>query len=345
MDLVEKELTWVIHSPNFFAPEAPEEACRQSPPDSFPALPGPLKSAQVFENLSQLEIKSLLSRPTQWQQCLSELRTEIPKLASGRLGLRFEKYLHTILTTSFGAENVMTRLAVREVLLKAQVKTWGEYDFLIVNREQNRLEHWESSIKFYLQVKDDPDWKWCLGPGLKDRLDLKGPKTFLQQLALSSTDLGSQVIPPQVRLPLLVKRVFAKGTVFYRWSPRFESLAERLGRCVQPSALTQEHLKSWWITSKDVRDLRDHFPDIHLALLPRKYWMTGLDTETSDEALFETWDEFFERLPERLKSAQDRNECLLVGLYSAGNARRLLTSGFIASDLFAQAAMTVNTQN
>lgn len=338
MALVDRELAWVLHSPNFFSQEASSEAVSQSSPDHPAVLPGPLLSPQVFEYLTAKQSAALLSRPEDLNKCIAQLRVEIPQLATGRLGLKFEKYLHTVLLSSFGEENVLTRVAVRELRAGEPVKTWGEYDFLVCNNALGQLEHWESSVKFYLQVMDDTAWKWCWGPGLKDRLDLKGPKTYLQQLALSSTQIGQKFIPYEWQGMRLVKRNFAKGTIFYRWNPSTESIQERLTVCVHPKALSADHLKSWWIASDHFVHLRQHYPDTMVAVLPRKYWMTGFDTGNCEQNVFETWDEFHDRLADRLKAAAERNECLLAGIYSNGPEPHLITGGFIATRLFTDAA-------
>ncbi|NBW83700.1 DUF1853 family protein, partial [bacterium] len=164
--------------------------------------------------------------------------------------------------------------------------------------------------------------------------DLKGPKTYLQQLALSSTQIGQSFIPDEWKGMRLVKRNFAKGTIFYRWNPSSESLQGRLAVCVHPKALSADHLKSWWIASEYFVQLRQHYPDTSLAVLPRKYWMTGFDTGTCGQNVFETWDEFHERLDDRLKASAERNECLLAGIYSNGPEPHLITCGFIATRLF-----------
>lgn len=214
MDLVERELRWVLKSPAFFSAEAAAEARSQLSRDFVVALPGSVIYPDIYDHLSSAESSSYLSEPSLWKVCVNELHEQLPLLTSGRLGLRFEQYLLSVLRAQFGSTHVRHRWAVRETLSNHSVKTWGEYDFLIFNASMNRVEHWESSVKFYLQIKDNSDWKWCWGPGVVDRLDLKGPKTFLQQLALSSTELGHASILAEWSSFPLVKRVFAKGTIF-----------------------------------------------------------------------------------------------------------------------------------
>jgi hypothetical protein len=229
---------------------------------------------------------------------------------------------------------------VREPFGASGVKTWGEFDFLFFNQHQQHVEHWETSVKFYLQVRDEPQWKWCWGPGVIDRLDLKGPKTFLQQLALSSTDLGFAAIPSSWQVLPLVKSVFAKGTIFYRWSVRKENFSERLSRIVLPEALAVDHQKSWWVEPDDVPELQAHYPEACVALLPRTYWMTGLPQTEQLSTTTESWSQFNSQLEYRLSAASARNECLLVGIYGGAQQLSLKAMGFIATPRFLRSIST-----
>lgn len=334
MDLVEQELNWVLSSPMFFSQSASGFAQSQIPSGMNPSLPGPLTHPNEIIYLSTADSCGLLSDSRARNTCLKELRKAIAVLASGRLGIRFELYVDMILRSAFGNQNVQTRVAVRELRKESGIKTWGEFDFLFFNPIRQRVEHWETSVKFYLQVRDDPAWKWCWGPGIIDRLDLKGPKTFLQQLPLSSTDLGYAAIPSPWRAFPLVKGVFAKGTIFYRWSVRHESFSERLQRIVLPQALAEDHQKSWWIEPDDVVELESHYPDSKISILPRTYWMTGRVLDSPQAAAVETWDEFNAKLNFRLGIASARNECLFVGIYSERPKFSLLSLGFIATPHF-----------
>ncbi|MEY3901222.1 MAG: hypothetical protein RL189_528 [Pseudomonadota bacterium] len=334
MDLVEQELNWVLNSPMFFAPSASTFALAQCPAGMTPSLPGPITHPNEMRHLTTAESCGLLSDVLMRNAALAELRSSVPTLASGRLGIRFELYVETILRNAFGSQNVQTRVAVREPCADIGVKTWGEFDFLFFNQHQQRVEHWETSVKFYLQVRDEPQWKWCWGPGIIDRLDLKGPKTFLQQLALSSTDLGYAAIPSAWQVHPLVKSVFAKGTIFYRWSVRNESFSERLMHIVQPQALAADHQKSWWVEPDDVRELQAHYPGARVALLPRIYWMTGLPQTAQLSTVTESWNDFNVRLEARLAAASARNECLFIGIYNGEQELTLSAMGFVATPRF-----------
>jgi hypothetical protein len=337
LELVERELDWILDSPAFYGVEAVQHAQSQITQQNLISLPGPIVTPNNIIPLSTQECSSLIPIGAGRGECAQHIERELEHLKTGRLGLIFEKYLEIILRRRFGSKNVLCRVPVREPCqVSLGSKTWGEFDFLFFNNDEQRVEHWESSVKFYLQVKDDPAWYFCWGPGVQDRLDLKGPKTFLQQLPLSSTTSGAEAIPGDWRRFPLVKRVFAKGTIFYRWRPEVESFAERLGHIVAPHALSPDHLKSWWINMDDVESLRTRYPESMPALLPRRNWMVGLCGSVLNEQL-ESWVEFINKLSTRAAQASERKECLHVGLYSAHSDRRFLTSGFIATPHFVAA--------
>ncbi|MEN9529452.1 MAG: hypothetical protein RI932_1325 [Pseudomonadota bacterium] len=334
---VESELDWILDSPVFYGNEAFRRAQSELGDQAVVSLPGSLVAPHNILPLTTRETSALISPGLERKSCAQQIECELQSLRTGRLGLIFEKYLEIILRCRFGSPNILCRLPVREhTTSQPGSKTWGEFDFLFLNAEMNRIEHWESSVKFYLQVQDDPRWRFCWGPGVQDRLDLKGSKTFLQQIALSSTALGIEAIPKDWRQLPLVKRVFAKGTIFYRWHPREESFSQRMEKIIRPYALSADHLKSWWIHMDEVEALREHYPGSLPALLPRRYWMTGLYEPTLSESL-EPWPEFIHKLSTRAAQASDRKECLHVGLYSDAHPRHLLTTGFIATPHFLDA--------
>jgi hypothetical protein len=336
-ELVERELDWIFQSPLFFSSHAPQQAVSERPPDLPLLLPGPLVAENVFAPLNQQESSEFLASPSLRAEAVNTLVSELPHLHTGRLGLVFEKYIETVLNLTFGKENVRSRWPVREKQSPlGKEKTWGEFDFLFLDDNKKRVEHWECSIKFYLQIADDPRWNRCWGPGVIDRLDLKGSKTFLQQLPLSSTLLGQSTFPPEWRDLPLVKRCFAKGTLFYFWDPKSSTFAQRLEKLVCPRALSGGHQKSWWIRPEDVAALEEHYRDSTPVILPRRYWMTGLPWSELQSS-GETWAEFKSKLAARLEAAAERKECLFVGFYKNLNSPQHVDFGFIAAKHFTSA--------
>lgn len=337
MSIIERELNWVLDSPHFYSPLAHQLAEGQLMSEQTITLPGPIVHPNVFEYLDSAAMSAWVGGGTQRKHCADQIEKELVSLHTGRLGLVFEKYLEHILRQKYGGDQILTRVAVREDCPTGSgIKTWGEFDFLVHDSVRGRLEHWESSIKFYLQVRDVPDWQACWGPGVRDRLDLKGTKTFLQQLPLSSTELGFRAIPDRWSTFSLVKVVFAKGTIFYLWQPQQESFEERVSRIVAPIGLAPDHLKSWWIMPDSVHALRDRFPESKISVLPRRYWMTGLPNSLLEERL-ESWDEFLLCLESRLIELSGRRECMFLSLHAPQSPFTLQQMGFVASPHFVQA--------
>lgn len=342
MRLTERELNWVLDSPVFYGPLAHQLAPEQLQSAGFISLPGPITHSNAIECPDTQTTSALVAGSVARERCALRVEQDLAVHQSGRLGLVFEKYLEHILREKYGDANTLTRVAVREDSPSgAGVKTWGEFDFLVRDLDLHRVEHWESSIKFYLQVREQPDWKFCWGPGVRDRLDLKGTKTFLQQLPLSSTELGHGVIPESWRALPLVKIVFAKGTIFYQWEPSNESLSDRMAKIISPVGLSQDHLKSWWIRPQSIRALREQFPNVKISVVPRRYWMTGAPSEVLHSQL-EDWDDFMKNLDDRLKSLSVRQECLLMGLHDTQAPFELMQLGFIAAPHFTQALNQLN---
>jgi hypothetical protein len=267
------------------------------------------------------------------QGLLSLARKLVPDVLgfpSGRLGILFELYVHALLRSWLGDSRVDNGIPVRT----GKKETWGELDTLLVT-EKGHLEHWELSVKFYLQVEKSPAWRHCVGPGLVDRLDLKGPKTFLQQLPLSATEEAVGAILkvfPWSHGRVHARRAFAKGTIFYRLDSPGRLPWEAWKDGVPPRGLPQGHGKGWWVDESRLSLVREALPDATVTVLPRLRWMGGL---AKGEALRAgvPWEFFLERLPALLESAQSRNECPFLAFHDAATGAEL-TRGFIATPRF-----------
>lgn len=331
---IERELDWILDSPVFFGEDSYLQAARVAEFSSDVQLPGLVCHPSEFEYLTTQSTRALVPNPLDRSRLAAEMAIELAAMHTGRLGLVFEKYLENILSFRFARENVRCRVPVREENRGGPgCKTWGEFDFLFLNTERDLVEHWESSIKFYLQVRDEPQWRYCWGPGVVDRLDLKGPKMFLQQLGLSSTDLGHKAIPEAWQTKRLIKKVFAKGRIFYRWDPSLESFAERCQKIIHPSSLAIDHLKSWWIFPESLAALRQMYPSHHVAILSRRNWILGVPLRERENAL-EPWDVFAAKYEIRAKAASERKECLYIALYSSAVEPDYDTAGFVVTPHF-----------
>ncbi|MCK7596207.1 DUF1853 family protein [Microbulbifer sp. CAU 1566] len=123
--------------------------------------------------------------------------------ASRRLGIYFENLF------AFAFEyHPDYALIARNLPLRNQGKTLGELDFVVHHLPEDTIEHWELAVKFYLQVGD----LW-VGPGLKDRLDIKLSHTCDHQLPIihhstAQAQLQAEGIHIQRQWTLMPGRLF-----------------------------------------------------------------------------------------------------------------------------------------
>lgn len=152
-----------------------------------------------------------------------------------RLGRRAETLLACWLAWP---DNPHYRLLARNLPIDREGRRFGEADFLVEHKPSGRLEHWELAVKFYLGLEHDC---W-LGPGRRDRLDLK-----LARLATH-----------QLRLPLRPRparrRCVLKGRLFRPAQP----LGEQAGPC-------------WWRLDDLLAD--PAAPHWRWLPLPRDAWL------------------------------------------------------------------------
>ncbi|MCA2962100.1 MAG: DUF1853 family protein [Silvanigrellales bacterium] len=348
-----RDIRFVLDSPAFFAPDAPTVART-----AFRTQPPPLQALEIPLATGPECLDDAYCR--MWHQTLLRTGGEgfledvarvvaptLPHLG-GRLGLLFEQIVFALLRR--GQETVLTDTPVREGQGRTE-RTLGAFDALVLNSE--RVEHWEMAVKFYLQTHPSSEWHHCVGPGTRDRLDLKGTKTFLQQLPLSSTPRGREVLRGALvscgvspTLPLHM-RAFTKGTVFYRWpapwtraqghaqttlsaSPFSPNEAWRAS--VVPKGLAPNHAKRWWIAPADAPALRNAFPDALLAPLPRLRWLGGVSPKQA-VVHAETWEVFLGSLAGRLEDLQGRSECLLASVHEPREGKEI-SRGFFATPRF-----------
>jgi uncharacterized protein len=71
-------------------------------------------------------------------------------------------------------------LIAEEVQLQWKNQTVGAIDFLVRNKKNNKIEHWEVAIKFYLEHQG-----YWIGPNAKDQLDRKINRMSSHQLELT----------------------------------------------------------------------------------------------------------------------------------------------------------------
>ena len=175
-----------------------------------------------------------LQRNTAWLAGLDKepqpLHQFIVARPTRRLGLYFETLIAFWLTHMPDTQIIATNLQVQN-----DQRTLGEYDFLFRNASGEAC-HWEAAIKFYLQVEASPEQHSFIGPGTRDRLDLKLGRIFEHQLRLGLTPAGSNAIPQGVKLDKT--QAFIKGYLFYH-----EATITKFAI----AGVSATHLSGWWI--------------------------------------------------------------------------------------------------
>lgn len=184
-----------------------------------------------------------------------ELHSFIAARPTRRLGHYFEALIKFWLTHMPDTQIIATNLQVQD-----ELRTLGEYDFLFRDVSA-AVCHWEAAVKFYLQLEPLAEQRAFIGPGTRDRLDLKLDRVFQHQLALGHTRAGQQALPQGIKLDRT--QAFIKGYLFYHAST-FGKLAIQ--------GVSAAHLSGWW-----VRHTREKLPqasaDSRWIILPRLRWL------------------------------------------------------------------------
>ncbi|GGE80166.1 hypothetical protein GCM10011533_35750 [Streptosporangium jomthongense] len=158
-----------------------------------------------------------------------------------RLGFYFERLYQVLLEDLLGWP-----ILLKNQQIQSHGRTIGELDFVVHNRADNRIEHHEIAIKFYLGVPEQTGITLWYGPNARDRLDLKTTSLLEQQSRRTwLPETISMLSEAGITAPL-TPQIFMPGYLYYPDAPQ---------------VLTP-----------------DYVPDTHL----RGHWMYACDTKTSD---------------------------------------------------------------
>ncbi len=120
------------------------------------------------------------------------LLKEMEGLKTRRLGERYEKFWKIIFDLHPHFE-----LIANNVQIIREKETLGELDLIVKDIKCNQLLHIELACKFYLLKGSGEQLSHWIGPGKKDRLDLKVNKLLNHQLRLSSQSRANKLIIEQ----------------------------------------------------------------------------------------------------------------------------------------------------
>lgn len=142
-------------------------------PNILQQLPSELEIIHCFElhqpQIWQQHYQAYQPRLQQLDQDPSELIQFLAQLKSTRLGLRFEMLIWFWLRDH---DYHPYRLLGHSIQKIEGPKTLGELDFLLLNTETQRIEHWEVALKYYLGEADLKLQHWY-GLNRADKLQRK----------------------------------------------------------------------------------------------------------------------------------------------------------------------------
>lgn len=161
-----------------------------------------------------------------------------------RLGVYFERLYHFLLSNILEWPVLLTNEQVRQ-----NGRTVGELDFVVQNRHENRVEHHEIAVKFYLGVNDN-EGKPTLwyGPNAQDRLDIKIDRLLSHQCRMTERPETRQLLESHgIEQPS--PRLFMPGYLFY---PQKQDLSP-------PANTPADHGQGEWCRAEslDETDVRD----------------------------------------------------------------------------------------
>lgn len=177
-----------------------------------------------------------------------------------QVGRWFERVHLEALRTAVGVEV----LAANEAL-RAQGRTLGELDVLY--RHGTRVVHREVAVKYYLATRPGRDPSSWVGPGRRDRLDVKLERLATHQLALPALARSLGAWPQGLPYPD-VSEVLLLGALF---SPPEDP---RLPEGARDDA---EHGR-WFFAS----DFARRFGDAPWAVLEKPWWLSPAHVERGD---------------------------------------------------------------
>jgi hypothetical protein len=185
-----------------------------------------------------------------------------------RLGVYFEKLWHFMLENYPGVDLLAHNLPVTN-----NSRTLGEFDFIYYCHNRKRPVHLEVAVKFYLGLESNGDelngennWHHWVGPGGKDRLDIKLLRMLNHQCQLSQTPDGQAMLATLGidNIEAIVQEICLKGYFFYPLS----------GTCREPVSANQQHLSGFWARLGQLKNPESELHNYQWLILPKMSWFS-----------------------------------------------------------------------
>lgn len=245
---VVRDLAWVVASPPLLAP-----------------------TSGAIHWLDSTACRQLYDQHDVWFAALDANPTALLASLDAQRDRRLGRYFETLLSFWLQSPaNTRYRLIAQNLPIRAQGITLGELDFLVQDRLTDELQHWEVAVKFYLGIEASGDLQHWIGPGQKDRLDLKLAHLQTHQLQLPRSAAGRAVLQA-LGLPEPTPVCLLKGRLFYPYAALRSDWA--------PTQAAADHLQGWWQTT-DAFLASAVQRALRWVQLPKPHWFTSVQPPT-----------------------------------------------------------------
>ncbi|WP_445365137.1 DUF1853 family protein [Microbulbifer sp. ANSA001] len=250
-------------------------------PTTLPWLPEKRRE-RLLEYFAQSQVNKKLS-----PQLEAFLQHYSERKPTSRLGVYFERLWAFVFE-----HHPDYQLLHHNLPLRIADKTLGELDFVVRHLPSDTCEHWEVAVKFYLQL---PGHFW-IGPGLRDRLDIKLRRMAEHQLPLIRRP---EVVYLLQDLNLKIEQQWAliPGRLFYA----LEGPAKARGK------LSKRQMQFWWADPDSFNLYLSTFPQyqsLRWFYLSKPTWLAPLQPDLTSES-------HSDELPKALdKAPVDRPLCV-----------------------------------
>lgn len=242
-----------------------------------------------------------------------ELTVELEELLGSSGGHRLGSYFEGLWAFAF-THHPDYELLTHNLPLRDASRTLGALDFVVQHLSSDTTEHWEIAVKFYLQV-DGEHW---VGPGLRDRLDIKLARMRDHQLPIAHSPRGQQLLAQQ---GIRIARQWAlmPGRLFRPLAPELAPL---------PVDINARCAGYWWATAEQ---FTQEFSARQLLWTPlaKRTWLADRGYSVSTEFSCE-------KLAERLLAGEQHSPVCVAGLAKGVEVSR----GFIVPKNWHAAALT-----
>jgi hypothetical protein len=211
-----------------------------------------MRSPITFEPLKYL--------PSNYPDILKtwDQETEAPPLLceppQRRLGFYFERLYQVLMEDLLGWP-----ILLKNQQIQSSGRTIGELDFVVHNKKDDRIEHHEIAIKFYLGVSELAGSTLWYGPNARDRLDMKTTSLLEQQSRRTQLPETLVLLSEFHITGPLTPRIFMPGYLFYPDDQQ----------AVTPDYVPANHLRGRWMYAHDARALDTS----HWVVLNKPHWI------------------------------------------------------------------------